>query len=527
MVQLVIPMNGLGKRFAIERYQDPKPLIEVWAGKRIISYVLDCFPGVTDVVFLCNPVHLQLSAMERILHELCPTGQIVPVEYTGKGPVDTLLKGADAISDTEEVIVSYCDYGMDWDFSGFLKSMRQQGATGGIACYRGFHPHHLGPDCYGYVKTTDDDMLLDIREKRPFTTDKMSEWASSGAYYFSSGKVLKDAMMMTVGIEPTIKGEHYVSMVFPHLPGKTFVYEIERMLQFGTPQDLRDYQMWADIFSRPTQSCPSAPGITVLPMAGRGSRFSMVGYTTPKPFLPIEDQPMVCAALGCLPKTEDYRLVALRENPDPAPYVPGAEVVYLDEVTDGQATSVMTALEDVPDDVALTVSACDNGALYSAGKLSVLLDDPTVDVIVWAFRGDTHPTSRHNPNAYAWLDVDEETRRLQAVSVKKLFTDRPNRYCIIGTMFFRRTGDYKRAYAQAKARGIKTNGEYYVDNLLVPLLDEGARIVVFPVDHYLCWGTPNDYETFTYWEGHFKHADSSAPCEYVDCPEGGPLPPRD
>jgi NDP-sugar pyrophosphorylase family protein len=522
MVQLVIPMNGLGKRFAVERYQHPKPFIRVVGDKRILSYVLDCFPGVTDVVFLCNPVHLRGCPAD--VEFLRAHGRIVPVEYTGKGPVDTLLRATDEISDADEVIVSYCDYGMDWDFPGFLAQMRQKGATGGIACYKGFHPHHLGPDCYGYVKTTDDEMLLDIREKRPFTENKLSEWASSGAYYFQSGKALKTAMMTTVGVEPTIRGEHYVSMVFPHLSGKTYVYEIQRMLQLGTPQDLRDYQMWADIFARPTQRCPVAPGLTVLPMAGKGSRFSMVGYTTPKPFLPIEDQPMVCAALSCLPKTAAYRLVALRENPDPAPHVPGAGVVYLDDVTDGQATSVMAALDDVPDDVPLTVSACDNGALYSASRLQSLLDDSDVDVIVWAFRGDTHPTSRYNPNAYAWLDVDEENV-LHGVSVKRQFTNRPNKYCIIGTMFFRRTGDFKRAYAQARSRGIKTNGEYYVDNLLVPLLDEGARIMVFPVDHYLCWGTPPDYETFRYWEAHFKHADSPTPREYIDCPEGSPLSP--
>ena len=525
MVQLVIPMNGLGKRFAAEGYADPKPLIPVWNGKRMIEYVLDCFPGETNVVFLCNPDHLRTTAMDSILRERCPTGQIVPVPYTGKGPVDTLVAALSSISDTEEIVVSYCDYGMDWDYPGFLADMRAKGAAGGIACYRGFHPHHLGPDCYAYVKTTEDRLLLDIREKQPFTEDKRSEWASSGAYYFQSGAALKQALFATLGAEPTIKGEHYVSMVYGHLLGKTYVYEIRRMLQFGTPRDLRDYQMWADVFSRPTQVVPTAPGLTVLPMAGRGSRFAMVGYDTPKPFLPIEDQPMVCAALSCLPRTDSVRLVSLRENPDPAPYVPGAEVRYLDDVTDGQATTVMLALDDVPEDISLTVSACDNGALYSSEKLEALLENEDIDVIVWAFRGDTHPTSRYNPNAYAWLDVDDRMQ-LRDVSVKRQFVSCPNRYCIIGTMFFRRANDFKRAYARARALGIKTNGEYYVDNLLTPLLGEGARIVVFPVDHYLCWGTPNDYEAFRYWQGHFTHADCGAPCEYVERLEGSPFSPR-
>jgi NDP-sugar pyrophosphorylase family protein len=500
MVQIVIPMNGLGTRFAVEGYTDPKPCIPVWNGKRMIQYVFDCFPEETDILCLCNPDHAT-----DIIHRICPTARVVDVPYTGKGPVDTLLNASEHIADDTEVLVSYCDYGMEWDYAGFLQDMRTHNADGGIACYRGFHPHHLGPDCYAYVRTDENGNVQEVREKQPFTDHKQTEWASSGAYYFRTGSLLKAALLKTATDPPNGNGEHYVSTAYNHLPGVSRVYEIQRMLQFGTPRDLRDYQMWADIFSRPPQPRLTAPGVTVLPMAGQGARFRMVGYTTPKPFLPIENTPMMVAALQCIPDSSSLRVVGLRENPDPAPYVPTASVLLLDAVTDGQATTVMKAIEDIPDETPLTVTACDNGALYSVDRLGMLLSDTRVDAIVWAFRGDIHPTSRWNPNAYAWLDVDDDMR-LQAVSVKKQFPDRPNRYCIIGTMFFRRTGDYKRAYQTCRERKIMTNGEYYVDNLLVPLLEEGKRIIVFPVDHYLCWGTPNDYETFTYWSGHFHNA---------------------
>ena len=26
---------------------------------------------------------------------------------------------------------------------------------------------------------------------------------------------------------------------------------------------------------------------------------------------------------------------------------------------------------------------------------------------------------------------------------------------------------------------------------------------MMPVDHYICWGTPNDLRSFEYWEEHF------------------------
>lgn len=507
MVQLVIPMNGLGKRFVSEGYPDPKPLIPVWNGKRMIEYVVDCFPGVSSIVMLCHPNH------QDRLAKLYPNATIVPVPYSGKGPVDTLVTGLDSISDTEEIVVSYCDYGMDWNFAGFLRDMRSHNAQGGIACYRGFHPHHLGPDCYAYVQATDDNWVRAIREKRPFTEHKQSEWASSGAYYFCSKSVLTNALCTVLAVDSSINGEHYVSMCYNHIPSR--VFPIERMLQFGTPRDLRDYQMWADTFSRPRQFVPTCPGVTVLPMAGRGSRFSMVGYTLPKPFLPIDGRPMVCSALECIPSTSDVRIVTLRENPSPASILPAAtQIRVLADVTDGQATTVMSALDDVSDDTPLTVTACDNGALYSADRLNMLLEDSSIDAIVWAFRGDVHPTSRYNQSAYAWLDVDDQMM-LRDVSVKRIFSDRPNRYCIIGTMFFRRTRDFRWSYEQCRSRKILTNGEYYVDNLLTPMLEKGSRIAVFPVDHYLCWGTPNDYETFTYWAGHFTHANRSTQSEHI------------
>lgn len=38
----------------------------------------------------------------------------------------------------------------------------------------------------------------------------------------------------------------------------------------------------------------------ILPMAGRGSRFAEAGYTTPKPLIPVDGQPMLKKALSSL-----------------------------------------------------------------------------------------------------------------------------------------------------------------------------------------------------------------------------------
>ena len=149
----------------------------------------------------------------------------------------------------------------------------------------------------------------------------------------------------------------------------------------------------------------------------------------------------------------------------------------------------------------ILISACDNGAYYDVDKLYKLIDDPSIDVIVWSFTNN--PTSKLYPHMYAWLDVDSDGS-IKDVSIKKKFTDREANHCIIGTMYFRNKNVYMEGLYEAYKMNLRTNGEFYVDNLLVPLIQKGYKVKVFEVKDYLCWGTPNDYKTYNYWESHFN-----------------------
>ena len=41
-------------------------------------------------------------------------------------------------------------------------------------------------------------------------------------------------------------------------------------------------------------------------------------------------------------------------------------------------------------------------------------------------------------------------------------------------------------------KNIRTNGEFYIDNLLNEAIQSGYIVRNFEVDQYICWGTPND-----------------------------------
>jgi dTDP-glucose pyrophosphorylase len=517
-MQIIIPLSGVGQRFINAGYTVPKPLIEV-DGMPIIQHVVNLFPGETNITFICNDKHLRETNMREILNNISPICKIVEVSVENRqGPVHAVSQAYDIINDNEEVIISYCDYGTWWNYKDFLDKVRITNADGSIPSYIGFHPHMLGSDNYAFMQHTNM-WMTKIQEKKPFTDNKMTEYASNGTYYFKTGAIMKKYFNELMNRKIHTNGEYYVSMVYNLLledKHDVLIYEIDNMLQWGTPYDLEVYNMWSAYFKQKMVLMESFNDSkqthTILPMAGKGSRFGMIGYTTAKPFLEVEGLPMIIQAINSLPNTTALSIVTLEDHFNKyttefkilQDTYPIANITKISNVTDGQATTCSIIADSIDDDIPILISACDNGAYYNMEAYEKLVNDDSIDVIVWSFTNN--PTSKLYPHMYAWLDVDENDF-IQHVSVKKPLVDKANIHAIIGTMLFKKSKIFKDGYQYIRENNIQTNGEYYVDDVLNPLIKMGYNVKVFPVDYYLCWGTPNDYKTYLYWEDFFNKCD--------------------
>lgn len=251
-MQIIIPMSGLGTRFKEKGYKDIKPLIQV-NGKPIIEYVINLFPGENDFLFICNNDHLETTELREVLTKLKPSGKIIGVESVKKGPVWAVLQAQDYIKENEPIIVNYCDFDCVWDYKEFKKDMAQNDYDGGIPCYIGFHPHLLGPNLYASCRVNDKNELLEIKEKFSWTEDKMDSYQSSGTYYFKSGTIVKKYFQQLVNEDINCNGEYYVSLVYSLLIRdklRTKIFEIEKFCQWGTPEDLEEFNYWLEYFKK-------------------------------------------------------------------------------------------------------------------------------------------------------------------------------------------------------------------------------------------------------------------------------------
>jgi len=190
-MKVIIPMSGMSSRFAVAGYDIPKYLIEV-DGKTVIEHIINLYPKDTEFVCILNRKHHDETHAPSLLLHLLPEGSSVHVIEPHKlGPVHSVLQVIKYIEDDEPVIVNYCDFSMYWDYNDFEDFVEQTECDGCVVCYTGFHPHMLGSDNYAFCKTEGNNKIVEIREKQPFTDDKMSEYASTGTYYFRKGKYIK------------------------------------------------------------------------------------------------------------------------------------------------------------------------------------------------------------------------------------------------------------------------------------------------------------------------------------------------
>jgi len=521
--QIIIPMSGYGERFRKAGYKIPKPLIKV-EGKPIIAHVIDMFPGESEFIFICNKDHLEDGTyrMQEIIEKYCSSPKIIPIEPHKLGPVHAVLQAKNWIDLSKETIVNYCDFSCYWDWEFFKSFVKRNNCEGAIPAYKGFHPHSLGTTNYAYIRENSG-IAQDIQEKQPFTSNRMEEYASSGTYYYSSGKLMVESFEFLIKEDMNLNGEFYVSLSYKYFfrnDLKVCVFPLQHFMQWGTPEDLHEYNLWSNLFHNYTSYTKNEKlfnNSLIMPMAGLGKRFSDEGYQETKPLIKVSGLPMVIQAINDLPPSEHHVLVLRSDMKDYKKIIDLTKETYenptfsiLESVTDGQATSAKIGLDELTKfnntkGDWITFGACDNGVLYDQSKLLRLIEDDSCDIIVWTFRG--HSNAIRSPNMYGWIDVNKNNL-VEKVSVKKPLSNPSKDPIIIGTFSFKNKDIFYKVYEELIKTDSKINGEFYLDSCIDQALKLNLKCVIFEVDNFVSWGTPNELRTFEYWQSCFHKWES-------------------
>lgn len=249
-MKVLIPMAGTGNRFVQKGYVNPKPLIKV-NDKRIIEYVLDMFDEDDNIYFICNHAHLKNTDMLNVLKECRRDAEVLCIQNHKKGPIYTIMPFLDLVDDDEEVLVCYCDNPFLWDKSKFKAHVESMKLDGCILTHSGMHPHTLNSTKMAFLKVQGE-LMLEIKEKESYTDNPMNEHASTGAYYFRKGSMMKKCFKHTIDRDINYNGEYYVTLAYNSLVQEGYrvgFYDTEFVTVFGTPAEVESFEAWVTILN--------------------------------------------------------------------------------------------------------------------------------------------------------------------------------------------------------------------------------------------------------------------------------------
>ena len=90
------------------------------------------------------------------------------------------------IDESEKVLISYCDFLVDWNYKEFCNSLED--CDGAIPAFQGFQPASFGSTLYAYMQINKDGHLVEQRKK--ILLKRHQEPASTGMYYFKKWSFL-------------------------------------------------------------------------------------------------------------------------------------------------------------------------------------------------------------------------------------------------------------------------------------------------------------------------------------------------
>jgi dTDP-glucose pyrophosphorylase len=508
-MQLIIPMSGEGTRFINQGYKVPKPMIKI-SGFPMIKHAVDMFPGIDEVLFIVNQEHFENKALniEQELSLISPNSKIAVIEKHKFGPAWAISKAHSYVNVKVPVVVNYCDFTCVWNFDLF-KNQLESGLDGLIATYSGFHPHMLRSNKFAYVKLNEQGNLVDIQEKLSYTNNPMSEEASSGTYGFGTGQLLVDAVNQQILNNDSYNGEFYSSLTYKSMirnGNKVKTFKIDKFVQWGTPEDLDDFNKQKKFFYFKNflpKNHSSVNRVEIL-AAGNGRRFFDAGYKENKAFLKLDLDLMVIQAFNSLGFTTENKGILIQEKFDISSesidllYENNIKIRKVKTLTLGQAQSALMVLENQIQGPCV-VGTCDS-LLYP--DLNDDISKISGEVLgVWVSKPSFY--AKNNPDQFGWVSIDSNKNILKSW-VKKEPPESAETYLITGTFIFGENRESVKLLEDFLDSDLKVKNEYYLDSLIDFALNRNWKVFALNTEWFVSLGTPDEYETYKYWEKLFK-----------------------
>ena len=253
-VHIIMPMAGEGSRFKNEGYDVPKPLIKLndveLYQHALNSIVINKQLNEYDFkyTFIVRQEFRDIIAPQLL--KSYPNANILSVEKTTKGALETVMIAEDYIEDDDYVIVMDCD--LEFESIDFINELNNAIMTESplLLSFYSKDPK------YSYVQVNENNEGIYVAEKKQISTH-----ALGGCYCLGSGEMFKKCAKMYIYDFYRNKidsPEIYISLIYNYIikerEDNILVYDMnfhkDHYWSYGTPEDLENYKYNRNIWDK-------------------------------------------------------------------------------------------------------------------------------------------------------------------------------------------------------------------------------------------------------------------------------------
>jgi dTDP-glucose pyrophosphorylase len=226
---VVIPMAGLGSRFAESGYALPKPLIKIF-GKPMIKLVVDSLQLDANYIFIVQKEHRVKFHLDDVLDEIAPGCKIVEVDGVTDGAARTVLLAKDLIDNDTPLIISNSDQVVVWSSFTFESVLASHSV---VALFR------ADDSKWSYAKIDELGLICEVAEKKVISNN-----ASVGIYGWKTGSDYVKYAEQMISKDIRTNNEFYIAPVYNEAIAdgeKIIPYFVDEMHGLGTPEDMNNF----------------------------------------------------------------------------------------------------------------------------------------------------------------------------------------------------------------------------------------------------------------------------------------------
>lgn len=235
MLNIVIPMAGLGSRFAKAGYTFPKPLIPIHGMPMIRVVINNLRPEQAHrFIFICQKAHVAAHGLKDKLAKWAPGSVLVEIDGLSQGAACTVLAASALINNDQPLMIANSDQYVDIDINAYLDSSESAGLDGLIMTMNADDPK------WSFVALDRNGDVSRVVEK-----EVISNEATVGVYNFRQGRYFVEAANAMIAQGERVNGEYYVAPAYNQLIAagqRIGIYNIgglgTGMHGLGTPEDL-------------------------------------------------------------------------------------------------------------------------------------------------------------------------------------------------------------------------------------------------------------------------------------------------